>query len=45
MGGIHGLKSPNPRKGIETDLKISHAYVHIGASLKSPNPRKRIETA
>ncbi|GAP63508.1 hypothetical protein ARMA_1931 [Ardenticatena maritima] len=37
------LKSPNPRKGIET-LPVAAAYHPQQKSLKSPNPRKGIET-
>ncbi|GAP64009.1 hypothetical protein ARMA_2432 [Ardenticatena maritima] len=37
------LKSPNPRKGIETDFTPS-AFRRTSLSLKSPNPRKGIET-
>ena len=38
-----GLKSPNPRKGIET--KMQGAWPQLRRKrLKSPNPRKGIET-
>ncbi|GAP64525.1 hypothetical protein ARMA_2948 [Ardenticatena maritima] len=37
------LKSPNPRKGIETH-RIRQAALLLPKRLKSPNPRKGIET-
>ena len=37
------LKSPNPRKGIETQDHAT-ALREAGVGLKSPNPRKGIET-
>ena len=37
------LKSPNPRKGIETDYCLEQDGIRT-EGLKSPNPRKGIET-
>ncbi len=37
------LKSPNPRKGIETSRGLG-SCAHSLDRLKSPNPRKGIET-